>query len=235
MQFTHWSDGYGYPYALYDGFALPFGSFSMSSDPHIGDGRGKNRGDGTPPAGISFRSKTLGRDLIRKYMPSREEMSKNKYLAPIAHRFLSPELWRFTRRSVPRGVALGLFAAFIIPVGQIFLAAFLALPARANVPLAALVTFVTNPFTLPAWIVVANRVGEITLNVDQAVGGIATEELGTGSLAWLGEFFELAGVTAFGFLVLALVSSAVGYLIAGPIWRFMVARRRAKRLKRMEA
>ena len=53
-----------------------------------------------------------------------------------------PELWRFTRRSVPRGVALGLFSAFIIPVGQIFLAAFLAWPARANVPLAAAVTFV---------------------------------------------------------------------------------------------
>jgi uncharacterized protein (DUF2062 family) len=71
-------------------------------------------------------------------MPTREEMARNKYLAPIAHRFLSPELWRFTRRSVPRGVALGLFTAFIIPVGQIFLAAFLALPLRANVPLSAL-------------------------------------------------------------------------------------------------
>ncbi|PIW54288.1 MAG: DUF2062 domain-containing protein, partial [Sphingomonadales bacterium CG12_big_fil_rev_8_21_14_0_65_65_10] len=39
-------------------------------------------------------------------MPSREEMAENRWLAPIAHRFLSPELWRFTRRSVPRGVAL---------------------------------------------------------------------------------------------------------------------------------
>ena len=184
---------------------------------------------------INWRSRTLGADIIRRYMPSREEMAKNKYLAPIAHRFLSPELWRFTRRSVPRGVALGLFSAFIIPVGQIFLAAFLALPARANVPLAALVTFVTNPFTFPFWIVVANRVGEFTLNVDQAVGGVASEEVASGWLAWFGDFFELAGVTAFGFLVLALVSSALGYLIAGPIWRLRVARRRAKRLKRMEA
>ncbi|MBA4009974.1 MAG: DUF2062 domain-containing protein, partial [Erythrobacter sp.] len=91
-------------------------------------------------------------DVIRRNTPTREEMAQNKYLAPIAHRFLSPELWRFTRRSVPRGVALGLFAAFIIPIGQIFLAAFLALPSRANVPLAALVTFVTNPFTLPFWL-----------------------------------------------------------------------------------
>ena len=101
-------------------------------------------------------------------MPTREEMAENRFLKPIAHRFLSPELWRFTRRSVPRGVALGLFAAFIVPIGQIFLAAFMALPARANVPLAALVTFVTNPFTLPFWLFFANRTGHVVLNLGAA-------------------------------------------------------------------
>ncbi|MEM9500414.1 MAG: DUF2062 domain-containing protein [Pseudomonadota bacterium] len=181
------------------------------------------------------RSKTWAADMFRKYMPSREQLAKNKYLAPIAHRFLSPELWRFTRRSVPRGVALGLFAAFIIPVGQIFLAAFLALPSRANVPLAAMVTFITNPLTFPFWIVVANQVGETTLNLDAAVGGLANEELQSGGFDWLIDIFELAGVTAFGFLVLAVVSAGVGYLIASATWRVLVARKRAKRLASMEA
>jgi len=185
----------------------------------------------TPPGKISIWSKTLGRDLIRKYMPRREQMARNKYLAPIAHRFLTPELWRFTRRSVPRGVALGLFSAFIIPIGQIFLAAFLALPARANVSLAAAVTFVTNPFTFPFWIYVANQVGELTLNLDQTVGDAAREELNSGALAWLVELSQMAGVTAFGFLVLAVVSSSLGYLISGAVWRFLVARKRAKRLE----
>ena len=124
---------------------------------------------------IKSKGKTRAADMIRKHMPTREEMAKNRYLRPIAHRFLSPELWRFTRRSVPRGVALGLFSAFIIPVGQIFLAAFLAFPARANVPLAALVTFVTNPFTLAFWLVIANRVGAFILRIDAATSGMATE------------------------------------------------------------
>ena len=167
-------------------------------------------------------------------MPRREQMAKNKYLAPIAHRFLSPELWRFTRRSVPRGVALGLFSAFIIPVGQIFLAAFLALPARANVPLAALVTFVTNPFTLAFWVVVANQIGEFVLNIDQSVGEAAREELSGGFFTWLVSAFEMAAVTVFGFLVLSIVASAVGYVVSSFVWRFMVARKRAKRLKAME-
>ncbi|MEM9311220.1 MAG: DUF2062 domain-containing protein [Pseudomonadota bacterium] len=161
-------------------------------------------------------------------------MAGNKYLAPIAHRFLSPELWRFTRRSVPRGVALGLFSAFIIPVGQIFLAAFLALPARANVPLATLVTFVTNPFTLAFWVVIANQVGEIVLNIDQSVGAAAREELSSGMFTWVVEFFEMAAVTIFGFLVMSIVASALGYVVSGFVWRWWVTRKRAKRLKAMQ-
>ena len=181
-----------------------------------------------------FRSKTWLADTLRRYMPSREEMARSKYLAPIAHRFLSPELWRFTRRSVPRGVALGLFAAFIVPLGQIFLAAFMALPARANVPLAATVTFVTNPFTFPFWVLVAKKTGEVVLNVDQLFGAGTAGQLADDRGA-LAQFFELAGVTAFGFVVLAVVSSAVGYLVSGAVWRVLVARRRARRLRKMEA
>ena len=178
-----------------------------------------------------FGSKTFLADLIRKYMPTREDMATNRFLKPIAHRFLTPELWRFTRRSVPRGVALGLFAAFIVPLGQIFLAAFMALPARANVPLAALVTFVTNPFTLPFWLIFANRVGRFVLNIDAAMGANAGDLASdSGALArWL----EVGGVTAFGFLVLAIVTAGVGYLVSSFAWRFVVARRRERRLVRM--
>ncbi|MXO85544.1 DUF2062 domain-containing protein [Altererythrobacter aurantiacus] len=168
-------------------------------------------------------------------MPTRDEMASNKWLEPIAHRFLSPELWRFTRRSVPRGVALGLFCAFIIPVGQIFLAAFMALPARANVPLSAIATFITNPFTFPFWIVVANRVGSFILKIDAAAGGLAGEELQGERGRLLAEFFQTAGVTAFGFLVLAVVTASIGHVVSSWSWRYIVARRRSRRLARMEA
>lgn len=181
------------------------------------------------------RNKTFLADWFRRHTPTREEMARNKYLAPIAHRFLSPELWRFTRRSVPRGVALGLFCAFIIPIGQIFLAAFMALPARANVPLAASVTFVTNPFTIAFWAVVANRLGTLLLDLDREVGGAMIEgQMQTESWRTFSGFFEAAGATVFGFLVLAVVSSAVGYLIASWWWQRVVRIKRARRLRKME-
>ena len=181
------------------------------------------------------RSKTFAADLIRKYTPTREGMSRNKYLKPIAHRFLTPELWRFTRRSVPRGVALGLFSAFIIPLGQVFVAAFLALPARANVPLAAATTFVTNPLTIAFWLLIANRVGQFMLRVDEATARMASERLQSGLWDKVIDGFEMAGVTVVGFLVLAVVTSAIGYLVSSAVWRVIVARKWAKRLKRMEA
>ena len=190
----------------------------------------------SPKQTIAGRSRAWAQEVIRKNTPTREEMAENKYLAPIAHRFLSPELWRFTRRSVPRGVALGLFAAFIIPIGQIFLSAFLALPTRANVPLAALVTFVTNPFTLPFWLVIANRIGDFALRWDATAPAIATAKAsGSGTWAFLMEAYQVAGATVVGYLVLSLVTPVIGYVLSGWVWRAVVSRKRARRLKVMEA
>lgn len=190
-----------------------------------------------PPAkpGVALRSKTWAMDVIRKNTPTREEMAKNRFLAPVAHRVLSPELWRFTRRSVPRGVALGLFAAFIFPLGQILISTFLALPARANVPLAALVTFVTNPFTLPFWLVIANRTGDFVLHFGASapVAVVNAKVASTGAWAWFADAYEVAGATLVGYLVLSILTPPVGWLLSGWVWRAVVSRKRARRLKAM--
>lgn len=190
---------------------------------------------GAPATGIAARLKAWAGEIIRKNTPTREEMAQNKYLAPIAHRFLSPELWRFTRRSVPRGVALGLFAAFIIPIGQIFLSAFLALPTRANVPLAALVTFITNPFTLPFWAAIAYKVGDFLLRFDATAPAIASAKAGSGTWTWLVDAYQVAGATVLGYVVLSFVTPVIGYVLSVWVWRAVVSRKRARRLKAMEA
>lgn len=162
-------------------------------------------------------------------LPKRDEMAKNRWLAPVAGTIRRSELWRFTRRSVPRGVALGIFAAFIIPLGQTFLAVLLALPARANLPLAAVTTLITNPFTIAFWAVAANRVGNFVLKIDAETGGMATESVRSGWMQEFAQWASLAGVTAFGFIVLAIVGAAFGYLVAGFAWRFVVAKKWGRR------
>jgi uncharacterized protein len=90
-------------------------------------------------------------DWIKAQAPSRESFEGNRFLRPFAKRIFVPELWRFTRRSVPRGVALGLLVGLflLIPGVQIVGAALLALPVRANIPIAAAMTFLSMPATTP--------------------------------------------------------------------------------------
>ena len=100
-------------------------------------------------------------------------------------------------------------------------------------------TFITNPFTFPFWAVVANKLGAFILKVDLATtGGAAQDEINSGRWAWLIEMFEGVGVTVlvtiFGFIIMAVVGAAVGYLLAGVVWRFVVARKRQRRLRAME-
>src|SRR3546814_8907810 len=78
-------------------------------------------------------------------MPTQDSLRANRFLSPFANRILAPELWRFTRRSVPRGVDLGILIAIIVPFPQVPVAALLPLSCRANVHVAALPTFIPTP------------------------------------------------------------------------------------------
>ena len=173
----------------------------------------------------------------QRNMPTREQMERNRFIRPFAHRVLRSELWRFTRRSVPRGIALGLLVGIIVPFAQILFAALLSAPVRANVPLAALMTFITNPITTPLIWVAAYWVGSLLLRIDAAtvVAPVNTAIEQTDlqrALVWLTQ----AGIeTAFGLVVIAVVAASLSYLISVWTWRWWTARkwqrRRARRAK----
>ncbi len=180
------------------------------------------------------RNKTFLADWLRKNMPTRESMEGNRYIRPFAGRVLKSELWRFTRRSVPRGVALGLLVGIIVPFAQILFAALLSTTVRANVPVAALTTFVTNPFTTPAIWVAAYWVGGWMLRIDAATGvapvATAMEET---ELQQALEWLTRAGIeTAFGLVVIAVVSASLSYVLSVWIWRWWTARKWQRRLAR---
>lgn len=165
----------------------------------------------------------------RGSMPSRDGLAQNRMLKPVAHRILAPELWRFTRRSVPRGVALGLMVGIflLVPGIQIAGAAFLALPVRANVPIAAAMTFLSNPLTTPFILAASYWVGSILLgrsgDAAQLLALIDEKAPISAWMHWL--LSETAPVMIFGLFVVATVTSAVGYLLATWFWRGRMARK----------
>jgi uncharacterized protein (DUF2062 family) len=164
-------------------------------------------------------------------MPRREELAKNRWLKPISHRVLRSELWRFTRRSVPRGVALGVVVGILIPVAQTFFAALLALPFRANVPVAALTTFLTNPLTTPPLWVAAYYLGNWMLKLDSVTPDTDMTRQAQGWLndwlAWL--LSNAAPATAVGLVTLAFLGAILFYLLSALGWRLWIARKWRRR------
>ena len=169
----------------------------------------------------------------RRVMPSREELEGVPMVRPLARR---QELWRFTRRSVPRGVAVGLLVGIfaLVPGIQIVGAALMCVPVRGNIPLAAAMTFLSNPATTPfilaASIMVGNKLGYhanmATLNGLYA-DGASWRDWGY----WL--VSDAAPALLLGLFIISTISAAVGYLIASFSWRWWVGRKNRARLDRL--
>jgi uncharacterized protein (DUF2062 family) len=170
--------------------------------------------------------------LARRMVPTRETLVQSRFVRPLAAR---PELWRYNRRSVPRGVAVGLFVGIfaLIPGVQIVGAALMCVPFRGNVPLAAGATLLSNPATTPMILLGALWVGSfLGLDADLATFQALVSK-GAGLGEWAGWLVSSAApALLLGLLAIAVVSALVGYGAAILIWRWWTTRRRRLRLSR---
>lgn len=179
---------------------------------------------------VDLRQRLAG--WAKGHVPTRESLGANRWVRPFAHTVLRPDLWHFNRRSVPRGVALGLFVGILIPFAHSLVAALTAVFARANVPVAIATTWVSNPAT---WIVIfpsAYVIGEGLLHAD-AQTGIAPMETAMQQTQFDHLLTQITGKgldTALGLFVIATVLASIGYLVSSFGWRWWIARKRRARL-----
>jgi len=171
----------------------------------------------------------------RRMIPTRETLVKSRFVRPLAAR---PELWRYNRRSVPRGIAVGLFVGIfaMIPGVQIVGAALMCVPFRGNVPLAAAATLLSNPATTPMILLCALWVGSFFgFDADLATFQ-ALIDRGAGIGEWANWLVSAAApALVLGLLAIAVVSAVVGYAASIVIWRWWTGRRRRLRLTRSPA
>ena len=169
---------------------------------------------------------------IKGHIPTRETIGEYRLLRPFAAQLSHPSLWRLNRRSVPRAVALGLGVGVIIPFMHVVIAAILAIPARANVMIAAVVPLVITPF-YPALYYAAYHIGSWELHHDRAVVDAATQRQVTGEvqriLFWI---HHASGPIGVGILTLAVAASVFGYVAAAFGWRLWCASRWRRRAAR---
>lgn len=169
---------------------------------------------------------------LEKNAPKREELARNRFMKPFAGRVLRSDLWRFTRRSVPRGVGIGLLVGIflMIPGLQIIGAALLSVPFRANIPIAAAMTFLSNPATTPFILVASIYVGnKLGFQADlSAFYALYERRAGAGEwLSWLAS--DAAPSLVSGLLLIAGGSALVGYLIARVTWTWWQGRKWRRR------
>lgn len=175
------------------------------------------------------------RHLMRRWLPSPQQVRGGRGLRWLAPFMARPWLWRIDRRGVALGVATGVFFGFLVPIAQIPLSAAFVFLLRANLPAAVLSTLVSNPFTYAPIFIAAHRLGQALL--DGGAGEVDAGQLEhAGLLATLAEYGAplFAGLAVFAvagaLLSWTLVQAA---WLAGNAWR---ARRLARvREQRAEA
>jgi uncharacterized protein len=159
---------------------------------------------------------------VRRNSPTREQLLESRLLRPFAHRIAHSELWRFTRRSVPRGVALGLLVGIflLIPGVQIIGVALLAYPCRANIPLGAAMTFLSNPATTPFILASSVWVGNWAFGLHADVSTFsALIDRGASVSEWASWFFsDAAPAMLAGLLIISVVAAIIGYVLAAVLW-----------------
>lgn len=166
------------------------------------------------------------RQWCARNLPTRESVEGVRWLRPVAHVVLRSDLWRFHRRSVPRGVALGLIVGIflMIPGLQMIGAVLISLPFRANIPLAVGMTFFSNPFTTPFILLASLGVGNKLFGLHADVTTFITlfeEHAGFRQYAnWL--FSDAAPALLGGLAVISLGAGVVGYFMASFLWQWWI-------------
>jgi uncharacterized protein (DUF2062 family) len=148
-----------------------------------------------------------------------------------------PGLWRFNRRGVALGAALGVFFGFLIPVAQILFSALFALVLRANLPVAAVSTLVSNPLTYGPIFVLAHRTGAALLGErsdrarEEAVAREA-ERTRADPQTWGTRVRAVGKPLALGLAVFAVVGASITWVLVNLLWlgwaRLRLRRRRAQ-------
>ena len=157
---------------------------------------------------------------LKKYSPKRENVNLgwlNKHLT-------DPELWKWNKKSIAKGLAIGLFCAFLpVPI-HILLAGILAVTFSANLLLSLLVVWVNNPITIVP-------IFYFTYKLGASIIGVEMDPEFEFSFGYLMDNFWSATLALWvGGLITSIAASTLGYFSVISIYKYK-ALKRVKRLK----
>ncbi|MCL4762115.1 MAG: DUF2062 domain-containing protein [Burkholderiales bacterium] len=181
------------------------------------------------------------RDWIRQRLPGEDTLKAHpglRWMGPLLRR---PWLWHLNRRRVAVGAGIGVFFGFLIPVLQIAAAAAFAVMLRANLPVAAAATLVSNPLTYAPIAVLAYQTGAAVLGqrVDPkaaaALSDAAAREAthAAASVGWVERAKAIGKPLFVGLAIFATVGGLAAWALVHGLWTLGVwLKRRGRRRAR---
>ncbi|MDQ3260320.1 MAG: DUF2062 domain-containing protein [Pseudomonadota bacterium] len=179
----------------------------------------------------------MAKGWLKKHLPSSEDIHSNKAMRIFGRLLARPSLWRLNRHSVARGVAIGLVTGLIPGPFQILAAAAIAIGVRANLAVAALTTFYTNPFTFVPLYILAYNVGALATGNTAPPPPIA-EFKSIGVMGMIQQAFSwvysLGDTLLIGLAIQSSIFAVVGYFSVQLAWRWAATRKWNKRKLRQD-
>lgn len=97
--------------------------------------------------------------------PQQDDIKNHRALRWIRHHLEDPNLWHCTRKSISHGVLVGIFMSFMPMPFQMVVAVILGLFLRANLILAAVLCWISNPITMPPMLYACYKLGQWVLGL----------------------------------------------------------------------
>ena len=180
------------------------------------------------------------RHWIRQRLPTEDTLKAHpslRWMGPLLRR---PWLWQMNRRRVALGAGIGVFFGFIVPIAQIAGAALFAILLRANLPVAAVATLISNPLTYAPIAVLAHATGAALLG--EAVAPGAAEALAAAGAdasvvdpGWIERIQAVGKPLLLGLAVFAVVGGISAWALVHAAWMlaaWLKLRRRTRRAGR---
>lgn len=166
----------------------------------------------------------MPRKILKRWVPTRSEFKQRpglKFLGVLLH---DPNLFHLNRHSVSGAFFVGIFVAFLPILGQMPVAALLALLCRVNLPIAVALVWISNPVTTPPIFYATYELGRWIL------GTPAVEFTLNLSWEWFkSELPKLWQPLFAGSLTCGVVFGSLGYFAIQGLWRWQVINNWEKR------
>jgi uncharacterized protein (DUF2062 family) len=169
----------------------------------------------------------MPRKFLARYLPDPGALRHQPGFRYLGRYIQDPRFFHLNRHSVAVAAAIGAFLAFIPIIGQMLIAAILAMWMRVNVIVAVATVWISNPITMPAMLYFSYRLGVWLM------GKSAPNADFQPTLHWVWERLEFIWAPfLLGSFVSGVAAALAVYLTVHGLWRIHVLRALSQRQRR---